>query len=85
MFAAAAFLPLSDATAISFLNPVVGMALAVLFLGEKVGRERISAALIALFGAMVLRARRPTRSSRRRCSRWGLRSASGPSWWSVRG
>ncbi|WP_289154175.1 DMT family transporter [uncultured Salipiger sp.] len=54
MFAAAAFIPLSDATAISFLNPVVGMALAVLFLGETVGRVRISAALIALFGAMVL-------------------------------
>jgi len=56
MFAAAAFIPLSDATAISFLNPVVGMALAVLFLGEKVGRVRVSAALIALFGAMVLMA-----------------------------
>lgn len=54
MFAAAAFIPLADATAISFLNPVVGMLLAVPFLGEKVGRVRISAAVIALVGAMVL-------------------------------
>lgn len=54
MFAAAAFIPLSDATAISFLNPVFGMILAIPFLGEKVGRVRWSAAAIALLGAVVL-------------------------------
>jgi len=54
MFAAAAFIPLSDATAISFLNPVVGMLLAIPFLGEKIGRVRVSAAVIALVGAMIL-------------------------------
>lgn len=54
MFAAAAFIPLSDATAISFLNPVFAMMLAIPFLGERVGPVRWGAALIALFGAAIL-------------------------------
>ncbi len=54
MFAAAAFIPLSDATAISFLNPVFAMMLAIPLLGEKVGRVRWSAAVIALVGAAIL-------------------------------
>ncbi len=54
MFAAAAFIPLSDATAISFLNPVFAMMLAIPFLGERVGRVRWSAALIALVGGVIL-------------------------------
>ncbi|MDX8351108.1 DMT family transporter [Cognatiyoonia sp. IB215182] len=54
MFAAVAYIPLSDATAISFLNPVFGMLLAIPLLGEKVGRWRWTAAALALIGAMVL-------------------------------
>lgn len=54
MFAAAAFIPLSDATAISFLNPVIGMLLAIPFLGERIGPVRLTAAAIALAGAMIL-------------------------------
>lgn len=54
MFAAAALIPLSDATAISFLNPVFAMVLAIPFLGEKVGRYRWFAAVLALIGACVL-------------------------------
>ncbi|SPF79835.1 DMT family transporter [Pseudoprimorskyibacter insulae] len=54
MFAAAAFIPLSDATAISFLNPVFAMMLAIPLLGEKVGPIRWSAAIIALIGAVIL-------------------------------
>lgn len=54
MFAAVAFIPLSDATAISFLNPVFGMLLAIPLLGEKVGRWRWSAAFMALIGALIL-------------------------------
>ncbi len=61
MFAAAAFIPLSDATAISFLNPVFGMIFAVLFLSERVGRVRWSAAGIAILGAVILL--RPTPES----------------------
>lgn len=54
MFAAVAFIPLSDATAISFLNPVFAMMLAIPLLGERVGRWRWLAALIAMIGAVVL-------------------------------
>lgn len=54
MFAAAAFIPLSDATAISFLNPVFGMMLAIPLLGERVGPIRWGAAVIALIGATIL-------------------------------
>ncbi|MFG5383054.1 DMT family transporter [Yoonia sp. R2-816] len=54
MFAAVAFIPLSDATAISFLNPVFGMLPAIPLLGERVGRWRWFAALMALCGALVL-------------------------------
>ncbi len=54
MFAAAARIPLSDATAISFLNPVFGMLLAIPLLGERVGKWRWFAAILALLGAFVL-------------------------------
>lgn len=54
MFAAVALIPLPDATAISFLSPVFAMILAVRFLGEKVGKYRWLAAIIALSGAFVL-------------------------------
>jgi drug/metabolite transporter (DMT)-like permease len=45
---------LSDATAISFLNPVFAMMLAIPLLGERVGAVRWGAALVALMGAVVL-------------------------------
>jgi drug/metabolite transporter (DMT)-like permease len=54
MFAAAAMIPLADATAISFLNPVFCMLLAIPLLGERVGPWRWTAAAIALVGALVL-------------------------------
>lgn len=54
MFAAVAFIPLSDATAISFMNPVFGMLLAIPLLGEMVGRWRWFAAFTALLGALIL-------------------------------
>jgi len=61
LFAAVAFIPLTDATAISFLNPVFAMMLAIPLLGERVGRVRWSAAVLALIGALVLL--RPTPDS----------------------
>ena len=61
MFAAVAFIPMADATAISFLNPVFAMMLAIPLLGERVGCIRWAAAGIALFGALVLL--RPTPAS----------------------
>lgn len=54
MFAAAAQMRLSDATAISFLNPVFGMLLAIPLLGEKVGPWRWTAAGLAFLGALIL-------------------------------
>lgn len=61
MFAAVAYVPLADATAISFLNPVFAMILAIPLLGERVGRVRWSAAVLALLGALILL--RPTPGS----------------------
>lgn len=61
MFASVAHIPLADATAISFLNPVFAMVLAIPLLGETVGRVRWSAAVIALIGAVILL--RPTPDS----------------------
>lgn len=61
MFASVAYVPLADATAIAFLNPVFGMLLAIPLLGERVGPWRWGAAGIALVGAMILL--RPTPDS----------------------
>jgi len=61
MFASVIYIPLADATAISFLNPVFAMMLAIPLLGERVGRVRWSAAAIALTGALILL--RPTPDS----------------------
>ncbi|WP_170379147.1 DMT family transporter [Ruegeria atlantica] len=61
MFASVAFIPISDATAISFLNPVFGMVLAIPLLKEGVGPWRWLAAAVALTGALILL--RPTPAS----------------------
>ena len=54
LFAASSKLPLGDANAISFLAPVVTMALSILLLSERVGRSRWAAACVSLLGALVL-------------------------------
>lgn len=54
LFAAVALIAVSDATAISFLNPVFAMMLAIPLLGERVGPVRWLAAAIALLGALIL-------------------------------
>ncbi|MEM7295259.1 MAG: DMT family transporter [Pseudomonadota bacterium] len=54
MFAAAAMIPLADATALSFLSPIFTMLLAAVFLGEKVGSWRWSAVLISFSGGLIL-------------------------------
>ncbi|WNJ99439.1 DMT family transporter [Thalassospiraceae bacterium LMO-JJ14] len=53
-FAAAARMPLAEATAISFLSPICTMIFAIPFLGEKVGPVRWSAAAISMLGALIL-------------------------------
>jgi drug/metabolite transporter (DMT)-like permease len=54
MFAAATVLPLADATAISFLSPLITMMLAIPLLGERVGPWRWGAAVVAMAGAFLL-------------------------------
>ena len=54
MFAAVATMPVSEATAISFLSPVVSMILAVFMLGERLGPRKIIAVSMALIGAMLI-------------------------------
>lgn len=61
MFAAVAIIPMADATAISFVNPVFAMMLAIPLLGERVGPVRWGAAAIAMVGALILL--RPTPDS----------------------
>lgn len=61
MFAAVAHIPMSDATAISFLNPVFAMILAIPLLKEQVGPWRWGAAVMAMAGALILL--RPTPDS----------------------
>lgn len=56
LFAAATRLPLGDANAISFLAPVVTMALSIPLLGERVSRGRWAAAGLSMTGALVLAA-----------------------------
>lgn len=48
------FLPLADTLAICFLYPLVVLALAALFLGEPVGRNRWLAALAGFLGVLIV-------------------------------
>ncbi|MBY6155434.1 DMT family transporter [Vannielia litorea] len=61
MFAAVAFIPMADATALSFTSPVFTLIFAVVLLGETVGWVRWAAVAVALTGAAVLL--RPTPES----------------------
>jgi len=54
MFAAVAKMPLAEATAISFLSPIVTMALAAFLLKEHVGIRKVLASLLALLGAILI-------------------------------
>ncbi|MEM7745990.1 MAG: DMT family transporter [Pseudomonadota bacterium] len=54
MFAAVTRMPIADATAISFLSPIVTMGLAVLLLSERLGIRKIVAAGLALAGAALI-------------------------------
>jgi drug/metabolite transporter (DMT)-like permease len=54
MFAALARLPLVDATAIGFATPLINVALAAAFLGEKVRVFRWTAVAVGFIGVMVM-------------------------------
>ncbi len=46
--------PLAEAIGLSFIAPLIAMYLAVVILGEKVGRMAVSASLLGLAGAVVI-------------------------------
>ena len=54
IFWAASLMVLADATAISFLSPVVTLFLAALILHERVGWRRVMAVAVMVTGAMIL-------------------------------
>ena len=54
LFTASVFMVLADATAISFLSPLVTMVLAIPILGERVGPWRWGAAGFAVIGALLV-------------------------------
>ena len=54
MFWAATLIPLADATAITFLNPIIAMVLAIWFLREKSRSVRWVLGITAFFGALLL-------------------------------
>lgn len=54
LFAAAAVLPLANATAISFAYPLIAMLFAIPILRERVGKWRWGAATIGLVGATIV-------------------------------
>ena len=54
MFTAATIIPLVDATAISFTNPIFAMLLAIPLLHERIGPIRWGTAFMALLGALLL-------------------------------
>jgi len=54
MFSALARLPIVDVTAIGFATPLINVALAAIFLGEKVHRFRWTAVAVGFVGVMVM-------------------------------
>jgi len=54
MFTAVAQMPVGEATAISFLSPLVTVMLAALFLGESINGRKIVAMILAVAGAMLI-------------------------------
>ncbi len=54
LFSAAVFIPLSDASAISFSNPLFALILSCVILKERLKPWRIASALIGFVGALIL-------------------------------
>ena len=72
-FTALIWIPLPDAQAINFLNPVFAMIFAIPLLGERVGPWRWLAAMIAFCGALILL--RPSAASFQPAALFALASA----------
>ena len=53
-FIGLAYLPLADATTLSFIAPIIASIFAVVFLGERAGWRRWSAIVVAFGGALLI-------------------------------
>lgn len=53
-FAALKYLPMTDAIAIFFVEPLILTLLAAVFLGEKIGWRRLSAVVVGFTGALIV-------------------------------
>lgn len=53
-FYAISLMPLNDATALSFIAPILGAVLAILVLKERAGWHRWSAIIVGFIGAMII-------------------------------
>ncbi len=54
LFTAILYIPISDATALTFLNPIFAMVFAVIIFRENVGLIRWIAAIMSLLGGLIL-------------------------------
>ncbi len=54
IFAAVKYMPIADAIAIFFVEPLIVTLLSAVFLGERIGWRRISAALVGFAGALIV-------------------------------
>ena len=54
MFAAVSRMPIAEATAVSFISPLVTMTLAIPMLGERIGPRKVIAAALAVAGAVLV-------------------------------
>ena len=54
MFAAVSKMPVAEATALSFLSPIVTMGLAIAMLGEHLTLRKVVAAFLAFIGAVLI-------------------------------
>jgi len=53
-FTAVKYMPLADAISVFFVEPLIVMLLSAIFLGEKVGWRRVTAAIIGFGGALIV-------------------------------
>lgn len=64
--------PLAEAVGLSFIAPLIALALAALFLGEQVGRRSVGAALLGIAGVGVILAGRLGATDRAPDAAWGV-------------
>lgn len=53
-FTAVKYMPLADAISVFFVEPLIVMLMSAIFLGEKVGWRRVTAAIIGFGGALIV-------------------------------